>query len=99
MDLCAEVDAQLTKGLGGAKVNVQLMYVVIYRRRINTGDDIFKGLCDNRFIGTWLPLRLGIKVDPIRALGHFVSAYGLGPANLLILVFPQAHKLHVPPEV
>lgn len=43
MDLCAEIDAQLTKGLGGAKVNVQLMYVVIYRRRINTGDDTSKG--------------------------------------------------------
>jgi len=54
MDLCAEIDAQLTKGLGGAKVNVQLMYVVIYHRRINTGGDIFKGLCDSRFIGTWL---------------------------------------------
>ena len=99
MALCAEIDTQLAKGFSGAKVNVQLMYVVTSHRRINTGDDAFEGLCDGHFIGTRLALKPGIKAEPIQVLGRWIGTYGLGPVNLLVLVFTRTHKIHVPPEV
>ena len=46
MELSTEIDTQLAKGLSGAKVNVQMMYVVVYRRPVATSDEIFTGLCD-----------------------------------------------------
>ena len=46
MELSTEIDTQLSKGLSGAKVNVQMMYVVFYRRPVATSDEIFTGLCD-----------------------------------------------------
>ena len=67
MDLCAEIDVQLAKDLSGAKVNVQLMYALIYHGQFSTGDDIFTGLCDIglcRSIRTWLVSKLSIKVEP-----------------------------------
>lgn len=64
MELSAEIDVQLAKGLSGAKVKVQLMYVLIYRRPSNTVDDTFLGLCDFGlccFIRTWLVAKQGTK--------------------------------------
>lgn len=46
MELSTEIDTQLAKGLSGAKVNVQMMYVVVYRRPVATSDEIFTGPCD-----------------------------------------------------
>jgi len=39
MELSAEIDGQLAKGLGGAKVNVQLMYVHVHHTAGNTGNE------------------------------------------------------------
>jgi len=46
MELSTEIDVQLAKGLTGAKLSVQLMYVFIYRGQITAGVDVFTGLCD-----------------------------------------------------
>jgi len=59
------MDVQFAKGLSGAKVNVQLMYVLIYHRPSPTEGDAFTGLCDIgllRFAETPLVSKLGIKV-------------------------------------
>ena len=45
MDLSAEINAQLAKGLSRARVNVQLMYVLI-RHVENTGNETSTGLYD-----------------------------------------------------
>lgn len=98
MDLCAEIDVQFAEGLSGAKVNVQLMYVLVYHRQINTGDDFSTGLCDIglcRFIRTWLVSKLGIKVESI--LGRWISAcrppVGLVSLSILIFTPPPSWEL------
>lgn len=48
MELTAEMDVLPGKGLSGAKVVVQLMYVPL-REPSNTRDDTFTGLCDFGF--------------------------------------------------
>jgi len=65
MELSAEMDVQHAKGLIGAKITVQLMYVLISRRPSTTGDDIFTGLCNIglcRFIST-LPVSKSRIID------------------------------------
>ena len=56
MVLSVEIDTQLAKCLGGAKVTVQLMCVLVYRRLITTRFDTFIGPYNpgsGRFIKTW----------------------------------------------
>ena len=61
MELTAEVNVLPGKGLSGAKVVVQLMYVPL-REPSNTRDDTFTGLCDVglwRFIRVWVVSKMG----------------------------------------
>lgn len=65
MELSAEINTRLAKGLDGAKVTVQLMCVLAYHRQITIRGDIFAGLCDLslcRFTRTWLVSKLRINV-------------------------------------
>jgi len=86
MDLCAEINAQLAKGLSGAKVNVQLMYVFIHHGRINTGNDTFTGLCD---MGMWDLIRTWLvsKVESILSRQASLCRPSVGPASLSIRAF------------
>jgi len=98
MELSAEMDVQFAKGLNGAKVNVQLMCVLIYHRPSPTEGDAFTGLCDHRFVSfrrDWVSRSSSPSaVEAVLVTLCYTSPHGYFRINIEVTQSPPCREKH-----